>query len=574
MSGEEVLRSMGSGSETWKAANEGEALRMGESDQVRAAGSPGDRLGVEHGGSYGRSGADRSGGSDRSGAAETEGLARLARTLHQQLSLAQDAATSCRALLSVVEDTLETSRQGGFAAVTETLLTVASELARHVEQILAGVRSSSETVTTFAASIQAFENEVRRLEEGGRAVQDNIEEIASISDQVKLLALNARIEAARAGAAGAGFSVVAEEVSKLADRSERVTKEISGHMDATTEALQRALERFEQNRQALDEAQHALHVLDEAASGVASGSSRLEEVVADVEELAATQGFLQESLEQIHYHTLAVHQAADALARQMGPTTDVADRLWAASLPPAERTNVHNLQQFEDRFARALERDEPHVAEQAVQSALAAGLTPEELLSRLATAAARAFRVEDYDDRPAIVHYRNARILEKALNMLEPLVEERKHHRGTVVMGNAWQDYHELGRRVVSITLRAAGFRVIDLGLSVPNEQFVETAIKEDAKVIGVSSLLLSTAKYIPELKDELIRRGRADIRVIVGGAPFLVDPRLRDNFGADGVGRTPQDAVRLVEHFYSQSGRSRAGRSGYLAHSGGGDER
>ncbi len=41
MSGEEVLRSMGSGSETWKAANEGEALRMGESDQVRAAGSPG-----------------------------------------------------------------------------------------------------------------------------------------------------------------------------------------------------------------------------------------------------------------------------------------------------------------------------------------------------------------------------------------------------------------------------------------------------------------------------------------------------------------------------------------------------
>ncbi len=429
--------------------------------------------------------------------------------MHQQLSLAQDAATSCRALLSVVEDTLETSRQGGFAAVTETLLTVASELARHVEQILAGVRSSSETVTTFAASIQAFENEVRRLEEGGRAVQDNIEEIASISDQVKLLALNARIEAARAGAAGAGFSVVAEEVSKLADRSERVTKEISGHMDATTEALQRALERFEQNRQALDEAQHALHVLDEAASGVASGSSRLEEVVADVEELAATQGFLQESLEQIHYHTLAVHQAADALARQMGPTTDVADRLWAASLPPAERTNVHNLQQFEDRFARALERDEPHVAEQAVQSALAAGLTPEELLSRLATAAARAFRVENYDDRPAIVHYRNARILEKALNMLEPLVEERKHHRGTVVMGNAWQDYHELGRRVVSITLRAAGFRVIDLGLSVPNEQFVETAIKEDAKVIGVSSLLLSTAKYIPELKDELIRRGR-----------------------------------------------------------------
>lgn len=491
-------------------------------------------------------------------AGDFNGPAELARALHHQLSLAEDAATSCRALLSVVEKTLERSREGGFAAVTDTLLRVAAELAQRVEQIVDGVRSSSATVATFTESIQAFEDEVLRLDQSGKAVQKNIAEIASISDQVKLLALNARIEAARAGAAGAGFSVVAQEVNKLADRSERVTKEISGHMEATTEALQQAVERFEHNRRALQEARDALRLLDQAASGVADGSARLEQVVGDVEELAGTQGYLQESLEHIHYHTLAVHESSDALSRQLAQTTDRADQLWAATLPANERHAVYDLKQFEERMTRALERDEPHVAQQALQSALDAGLPPESLLARLATAAARAFRVDGYEERPAIAHFRNARILENALNTLEPLIEEERTTRGTVVMGNAWQDYHDLGRRVVSITLRAAGFRVVDLGLSVPNDVFVETAIKENAKVIGVSSLLLSTAKYIPELKEELVRRGRGDIRVIVGGAPFLVDPRLRDNFGADGVGRTPQDAVRLVEHVYAASGGGR----------------
>lgn len=478
--------------------------------------------------------------------------AQLARELHRQLSLAEDAATSCQALLSVVEDALETSREGGFAGVTDALHQVARELGEHVERILAGVRGSSASVETFAEAIAAFEQEARRLEEGGQAVQGNIEEIAGISDQVKLLALNARIEAARAGAAGAGFSVVAEEVRKLADRSERVTKEISSHMDLITVVLGDAMERFEENRHALEEARSALQALDSAAEGVADGSERLSGVVTDVEQLAATQGWLQESVEQIHYHTLAVHESSQALARRLRPATQQADELWAASLPPDRRHTVASLQQFEDRMTEAIDRDEPHAAAEALQSALEAELAPEHLLERLAAAAGRAFRVDGYSDRPAIEHFRNARILESALDELEPLVPEAREHRGTVVMGNAWQDYHELGRRVVSTTLRAAGFRVIDLGLSVPNEKFVETAIKEKARVIGVSSLLLSTAKYIPQLKEELVRRGRGDIRVIVGGAPFLVDPRLRDNFGADGVGRTPQEAVRLVEHAYS----------------------
>ena len=107
--------------------------------------------------------------------------------------------------------------------------------------------------------------------------------------------------------------------------------------------------------------------------------------MADVEELAR-QGILQESAEQIHYHALAVHQSADALARRLRNTTDRADRLWAATLPPQERGVVQDLSRFEERMVQALERDEPHVAHDALEAALGAGLAPDALLDRLAAA--------------------------------------------------------------------------------------------------------------------------------------------------------------------------------------------
>ena len=63
----------------------------------------------------------------------------------------------------------------------------------------------------------------------------------------------------------------------------------------------------------------------------------------------------------------------------------------------------------------------------------------------------------------------------------------------------------------------------------------------------------MHTARHIPELQEELRRRGRSDIRVIVGGAPFLVDPQLRERYGADGVATDPGGALRLVAAIYAE---------------------
>ena len=171
------------------------------------------------------------------------------------------------------------------------------------------------------------------------------------------------------------------------------------------------------------------------------------------------------------------------------------------------------------------------------------------LLDRLGIAAMRITAEAGGHELPTETYLQVGDVLQQALARLEPVLarEPQSTAQGVVVLGNAFEDYHNLGRRLVAISLQAAGFRVIDLGLSVSNDRFVEAVREYGAAVVGVSSLLLHTAKWIPRLREQLRRAGLGHVAVIAGGAPFLVDPELRDRFEVDGVGRSPADAVRLV---------------------------
>lgn len=480
----------------------------------------------------------------------------LARLLHRQLAVAQDVAASVRAVVGILEGAVSEASSGGLADVSEHLKQASRELRQHVAAILEAVRTAAQAIAGFGQAVGAFESAFARLQESGAAVEASIAEIRSIADQVKLLALNARIEAARAGSFGAGFSVVADEVGALAARTDRIVKKTAQDVAAIGEALGQASGRLEQNRTALQQAHTAMEALQRTAEGVARQSERMERVEADVGAIATTYVRLQDELEQAFQHGQAAYQACEVLAGQMQTSGRLADALWESSLSAERRHTVRRLQAFEEAMVRALDQHLPHEAERALEEALAAGLDPLLLLERVDRAAGRVYQTHRNRSLPTLVYFRQARILEAALNTLEPRIATPPGWRGTVVLGNAWQDFHDLGRRIVAIALRVAGFRVVDLGLSVPNDRFIETALKEKAQVIGVSSLLLSTAKHIPRLKEALVRMGRREIRVIAGGAPFLVDPNLRTRFGADGVGRNPREAIRLVAYFCGQERR------------------
>jgi methanogenic corrinoid protein MtbC1 len=129
--------------------------------------------------------------------------------------------------------------------------------------------------------------------------------------------------------------------------------------------------------------------------------------------------------------------------------------------------------------------------------------------------------------------------------------------KGPVVIGNIEEDFHSLGRRMLGIFLRADGWIVHDLGNDVPAEEFIEKAVEVDARVIGVSAMMLSTARNIRRLRDEIDCRGlKGRIQLAVGGAVFLVCPNLDVEVGGDDTARTAIEASKMFDRLWMKSVR------------------
>ena len=109
-------------------------------------------------------------------------------------------------------------------------------------------------------------------------------------------------------------------------------------------------------------------------------------------------------------------------------------------------------------------------------------------------------------------------------------------------------DYHTLGKRIVLSVLRASGFEVLDYG-HMEARELVERVLTDDVKVLLISVLMLPSALKVKEVCAALAARGRP-VRVAVGGAPFLFDPELWREVGADAMGRTAADAVTIVQRW------------------------
>jgi methanogenic corrinoid protein MtbC1 len=132
--------------------------------------------------------------------------------------------------------------------------------------------------------------------------------------------------------------------------------------------------------------------------------------------------------------------------------------------------------------------------------------------------------------------------------------------KGPVVIGNIQEDFHSLGRRMLGIFLSADGWMVHDLGNDVPAAEFLDKAVEVDARVIGVSAMMLTTAQNIRLLREEIDSRGlTGKIQLAVGGAVFLVCPGLDREVGGDGTARTAIEAIRLFDRLWQESVRHEA---------------
>ncbi len=145
--------------------------------------------------------------------------------------------------------------------------------------------------------------------------------------------------------------------------------------------------------------------------------------------------------------------------------------------------------------------------------------------------------------------YMAGKIAEEVLLKAVEAEEAVPENKGPVVIGNAEDDFHSLGRKMVCVFLRTAGWKVIDLGNDVLAGDFVDAAVANGATIIGVSAMMLTTAENIRKIRFELERRGLSgQIKLAVGGAVFKIRPEFVAEVGGDGTVATAVDAPRLMD--------------------------
>jgi 5-methyltetrahydrofolate--homocysteine methyltransferase len=141
----------------------------------------------------------------------------------------------------------------------------------------------------------------------------------------------------------------------------------------------------------------------------------------------------------------------------------------------------------------------------------------------------------------------SARAMNAGVELLKPLlIEEDVPSLGKVVIGTVKGDLHDIGKNLVGIMLKGAGYEVIDLGADVAPERFVDTAQAEGATVVGLSALLTTTMVRMKDVVELVRAKGLDDrIKVIIGGAPLSQD--FADDIGADAYGYDASNAVEIV---------------------------
>jgi methylmalonyl-CoA mutase cobalamin-binding domain/chain len=131
--------------------------------------------------------------------------------------------------------------------------------------------------------------------------------------------------------------------------------------------------------------------------------------------------------------------------------------------------------------------------------------------------------------------------------MLKPHLKKVDRSLGKVIIGTVKGDIHDIGKNIVIMMLQAAGFEVIDLGIDVSTEKFLDSIKNDNVLVLGMSALLASTVDEMKTVVDALKEKGLRDkIKVIVGGRP--VATQFAEEIGADAYAGDAVEAVKVVK--------------------------
>jgi 5-methyltetrahydrofolate--homocysteine methyltransferase len=180
-----------------------------------------------------------------------------------------------------------------------------------------------------------------------------------------------------------------------------------------------------------------------------------------------------------------------------------------------------------------------------VRAAIDAGLEPGTILDTMVTAlhdVGESFKQGEIFVPEMLVA---ARAMKAAMPLLEPLLIEAGVEPDRIaVIGTVEGDIHDIGKNLVALMWGGASLRVIDLGVNVPAQRFVEAVDEHAASVVGLSALLTTTMPAMEKIVGSL-REAASDAKVVIGGAP--VTREYAEKIGADGYAADAGDAVDVV---------------------------
>jgi len=145
-----------------------------------------------------------------------------------------------------------------------------------------------------------------------------------------------------------------------------------------------------------------------------------------------------------------------------------------------------------------------------------------------------------------------SRAMQAGMELLKPLLVSQKiKSPGKVILGTVKGDLHDIGKNLVSIMLQGAGFEVIDLGVDVSKETFLEAIVTHKPDLLGLSSLLTTTMPQMPEIIGAIKQAGLRDqVKIMVGGAPL--NEKYAQTIGADGYAQNSSIAVEKAKELMS----------------------
>lgn len=202
---------------------------------------------------------------------------------------------------------------------------------------------------------------------------------------------------------------------------------------------------------------------------------------------------------------------------------------------------------IQDPMTQAIRDGDRRAAARLAREALEAGVAPHQvsnecIIPTLRDVGDRFARLEIFLPEMML----SAEAAKAIFEVLEPVLKAQKARAATlgkVVIGTVYGDVHEIGKNMVATMLEVSGFEVINLGSSVPVQNFLKTAREQGADIIAMSSLLTTSMPYMKDLLAVLKETGEASkYKVLVGGGPVTTE--WAEQVGASGYGKDASEAV------------------------------